>query len=132
MSQSIQSVLLKVRELSFPGASFLALFLVFCILPAPGKSGSKTAQPKSLSGYLIDLTCARERVEEGTELGPKHTRKCLQMPACDRSGFGILTADNHLVRFDAQGNMKARKVIGGTKKTSGIRVRVTGEINNDV
>jgi hypothetical protein len=126
-----------MRDLFFHRCSFIVPLLLFCWLPAHGlpahgKGGAKLAHQQTVSGYLIDLTCARERVQEGNELGPKHTRKCLQMPLCDRSGFGILTEGNHLLRFDANGNTKTRKLIEALQKNSEIHARVKGTINEDV
>lgn len=137
MSEHDPNVLLKIqigfemRELFLRRYIFIALMLLICWLPAHGKGGSKPDSQQTISGYLIDLTCARERVQEGYELGPKHTRKCLQMPLCDRSGFGILAEGNHLLKFDANGNAKARKLIEALRKNSEIRVRAKGMINED-
>ena len=61
-----------------------------------------------------------------------HTRQCLLMPACQRSGYGVLTYDTtKFLSFDAAGNQKALALIEATKKQDDMRVEVTGEIQGD-
>src|SRR5262249_53449144 len=83
-------------------------------------------------GYLIDITCARERKDKESSLGEDHTKKCLQMPVCDRSGFGILTDANQLLRFDEDGNRRARKLLEGTRRENKLRCVAWGRRSNDL
>lgn len=91
---------------------------------------SAFAADTTVKGYLVDLSCA---AEEGQKpgFGTKHTRDCLQMDDCQKSGYGVLTADNKVVKFDSAGNAKAKKFIAETKKPKDIRVNVTGAVSGD-
>lgn len=107
----------------------LLVLLSFC---NPVVANPPRAASKSWSGYLIDLACARERKDEEPDLGQKHTKKCMQMPACDRSGFGLLTDANDLLPFDENGNTKVRALLQQTNQTGHLRVVVQGTKTNDV
>ena len=61
-----------------------------------------------------------------------HTRQCLLMPACRRSGYGVFTYETtRYLGFDAAGNQKALALIEASKKSEDFRVEVTGEIQGD-
>jgi hypothetical protein len=91
-----------------------------------------SATPQSWSGYLLDGECARERKATETDLGRKHTTQCLQMPACERSGYGLLTGSNEYLRFDENGNRKVRELIGKAGIQSNWRVVVQGKRADDI
>ena len=113
----------------------LAVFtFTFILLLTPGWSvgQAKESRPTTFRGYLIDLACARERKEEEADLGQKHTRKCMGMPICDRSGFGILMDANELLRFDEDGNRKVRALLARTSQDNNLRVVVHGKKTSDV
>jgi hypothetical protein len=99
---------------------------VFLILLVATALGSFAADA-TVKGYLVDMQCARE---EGSrpDFGIKHSKECLQMPECVNSGYGILTDDKKVIRFDASGNEQAKKFIADLKKTTDIKVTVTGTI----
>ncbi len=89
--------------------------------------------PRSWSGYLLDGECARERKARETDLGPKHTTSCLQMPACDRSGYGLLLAgSNEYLRFDENGNRQVRQLVWKARIQSNWRIVVQGKRSDDV
>jgi hypothetical protein len=56
---------------------------------------------------------------------------CLQMPECQKSGYGGLTEDKKVIRFDAASNEKAQKFIADLSKDKDIKVTVTGTMNGD-
>ena len=110
----------------------LAILVLMCLLDSSGfGKGAKPVAP-SWTGYLIDLTCARERQPKEVDLGEKHTKKCMQMPDCDRSGFGLLTDKNELLVFDEEGNRKVRLLLQQTKQENHLRALVRGTKSNDV
>lgn len=88
---------------------------------------SSFAADTSVNGYLVDMACGRE---EGSrpDFGVKHSKMCLQMPECAASGYGILTEDKKVIRFDAAGNEQAKKFIADVKRTTDIKVTVTGTV----
>lgn len=100
----------------------IVLFAAFSI--------SAFAAETTVKGYLVDLSCAKE---EGSKpgFGAKHDKDCLQMPDCEKSGYGVLTADKKVVRFDTSGNEQAKKFIAASKKTKDFRVNVTGDVKGD-
>src|SRR6266571_2280539 len=71
----------------------------------------RASDHQSWSGYLIDVACATDRKNNLSKLGPEHTRKCLQMPACQNSGYALLTEELQVLRFDHRGNDLARKLL---------------------
>lgn len=110
----------------------LAMLVLMLLLGSNGfGKGTRSAAP-SWTGYLIDLSCARERQPKETDLGEKHTKKCMQMPDCDRSGFGLLTDKSELLVFDEEGNRKVRLLLQQTKQDSHLRAVVRGTKSNDV
>src|SRR4051812_48674428 len=106
-SFSRRPVLLKQRL-------FVFISLMAFILPATGAFAAAASKKVSLEGTLVDVACATERAGDLEALGIKHTKKCLQMPDCDKSGFAVLTADDKVIPFDAAGNDLARKLIAQT------------------
>lgn len=88
------------------------------------------AADTTVKGTLVDLACAREDGAK-PDFGAKHSKDCLQMPDCEKSGYGLMTADKKVIRFDAAGNAQAKKFIADMKKTKDIRVEVTGAVTGD-
>jgi len=92
-----------------------------------------------LQGVLIDQQCSsraesrvvsdpQPHIEGGMLWAYTHTKSCLLMPACQRSGYGIFTYESdEFVPFDAAGNAKARAFLQTLKKDDDVRVEVTGQ-----
>ena len=91
---------------------------------------SSFAADTVVQGYLVDLSCA---AEEGQKpgFGAKHSKDCLQMDECIKSGYGVLTDDKKVIKFDQASNTQAKKFIDDLKKTKDIRVNVTGTVKGD-
>jgi hypothetical protein len=91
---------------------------------------SALAADTTVKGYLVDIACG---TEEGSrpDFGIKHTTACLKMPDCAQSGYGVLTADKKVIKFDAAGNEQAKKFIADLKKSDDIKVSVTGAVKGD-
>ena len=53
---------------------------------------SAFAADTTVKGYLVDLACAKEEGRKRTSAA-KHTKGCLQMDDCEKSGYGVLTDD---------------------------------------
>ena len=88
------------------------------------------AADSAVKGYLVDLSCA---AEEGTNpgFGVKHSKGCLQMEDCEKSGYGVLTDDKKVIRFDKAGNAEAKKFITALTKKNDIKVTVTGTVKGE-
>jgi hypothetical protein len=90
--------------------------------------GAKTRSQESVRGYLVDTICVREEAAQLAELGLKHTRKCLAMPACRESGYALLlSSNNNVLHFDKRGNDLAARLVNGHRAESGWLLRATGK-----
>lgn len=119
----------------FAAASALACTLVL--------SAQTSTSSGTIKGILLDKECspnAEARMvstptphfEGGTVWAYTHTRKCLLMPACQRSGYGMLSLDTYkYLSFDAAGNQKAAAAIAASKKEDDILIEVTGQVSGD-
>ena len=101
------------------------------------------AKSTTLQGVLIDKECSARaetrmvsgsnpHLEGGMLWAYTHDRKCLLMPACQRSGYGVFTFEStKFLPFDPAGNQKALVLIQAGKKQDDMRVEVVGEIDGD-
>jgi hypothetical protein len=74
---------------------------------------------------VIDVACSKKAAADGDA----HTKACAL--ACEKSGFGIVTADKKFLKFDADGNAKIMEQLKSTDKTDHLRVNVTGDVQGD-
>jgi hypothetical protein len=88
------------------------------------------AADTTVKGYLVDLSCAKEEGQKAG-FGAKHTKGCLQMDDCEKSGYGVMTDDKKVIRFDKAGNEEAKKFIAALTKKSDIKVAVDGAVNGE-
>jgi hypothetical protein len=91
---------------------------------------SAFAADTTVKGYLVDLACAAEDGQK-PGFGANHAKDCLQMPDCVKSGYGVLTDDKKVIKFDKAGNQQAKKFIAGITKSNDIKVTVTGTTTGD-
>jgi hypothetical protein len=100
----------------------------FILILFAAMSISAFAADTTVKGYLVDLACATSPDGQEANFGTNHTKECLQMPDCVKGGYGILTPDKKIVRFDTAGNDQAKKFIADLKKEKDVRVTVTGAV----
>lgn len=127
---------MKIRRLFILVCFALGIGLVL------GATGSAVAS-STVQGVLIDKDCSLKaetrivsfpspHLEGGMLWAYTHTRQCLLMPYCRRSGYGVYTYETtKYLSFDAAGNRKALALIESSKKPEDMRVEVTGEIEGD-
>src|ERR1700733_11273337 len=99
------------------------------------------AHAEEIKGILMDQMCSgkadlRISGASGTLVGGRivaeaHTRECLLMPECQKSGYGVYTSDNKFLKFDEAGNRKAIALIKASKKLDDFEVEVVGEVKGD-
>ena len=99
------------------------------------------AQAEEIKGILMDQMCSGKadlRISGATGLlvggrivAEAHTRECLLMPECQKSGYGVYTSDNKFLKFDEAGNRKALAAIKASSKLDDFEVEVTGEVKGD-
>ncbi len=95
----------------------LALTLLVLLTALPGAAATETWKKVS----IVDSNCAG-KVKADPD---KHTTKCALQ--CEKSGYGILTADGAFIKFDDSGNQKVVAALKATKKTDHLRATVVGE-----
>lgn len=89
--------------------------------------GKESAPGKEVvRGYLVDLVCVREEAGKIPDLGPNHTRKCLQMPACVQGGYAVLLPSNQVLAFDQHGNELAQKWLASRHQEKRIVIKAIG------
>jgi hypothetical protein len=99
------------------------------------------ANASDIKGVLIDEKCSGKAdlrisgasglLEGGRIVAEAHTRECLLMPECEKSGYGIYTSDNKFLKFDEAGNRKAAALIKASKKLDDFEIEVVGEVKGD-
>jgi hypothetical protein len=99
------------------------------------------AHAEEIKGIIMDQMCSgkadlRISGASGTLVGGRivaeaHTRECLQMPECQKSGYGVYTSDNKFLKFDEAGNRKALAAIKASTRLDNFEVEVTGEVKGD-
>jgi hypothetical protein len=92
-----------------------------------GDAGKKV----KLQGHLVDIQCSVNEKEEPEYMRTKHSRSCFQMPACEKAGYALLTPDDKIIRFDAAGNERAKKLIAEAKTDKDWRIKVQGRLDGD-
>jgi hypothetical protein len=99
------------------------------------------AHAEEIEGILMDQMCSGKadlRISGATGLlaggrivAEAHTRECLLMPECQKSGYGVYMSDNKFLKFDEAGNRKALAVVKASSKLDDFEVEVTGEVKGD-
>jgi hypothetical protein len=86
------------------------------------------ASAAEIEGYVVDVACSADTVKGGQKAAMEHDKDCALMAPCIKSGYGVLTADNKFIRFDAVGSSKALAAIKATDKKDNLKVKVVGEL----
>ena len=89
------------------------------------------ASAAQVNGILIDKMCSAKATSGGQKAAMAHDTECAKAPACEKSGYGVFTADNKWLAFDDAGNKKAVAALKGTKKKDDLKVQVSGDVQGD-
>jgi hypothetical protein len=100
----------------------LLSILAVGLLASPALAAPKTFKNVS----VIDVSCSLKQADNADA----HTRECAL--TCQKSGFGILTADKTFIKFDADGNAKILEQLKSSKKVDHLRVNVTGDVQGGI
>lgn len=84
-----------------------------------------------VQGVLMDKMCSAKAVATGQRAATEHTRKCALMPPCQKSGYGVFTADGKFLTFDDTGNAQALAALQKSKKKDDLKVMVNGDVKGD-
>jgi hypothetical protein len=98
--------------------SLLAL-AAFCAAPAFAAAESFKDVP------VVDVNCSKKVAASPDS----HTRECALK--CAGSGFGIVTKDQHFLKFDAAGNKRITEELKSSRKKDHLRVDVDGTLKGD-
>lgn len=109
----------------------LKAFLVVIVLSTFVGQAAAKGKKKTLDGYLVDISCVNERSNELSTLGIVHTKQCLEMGPCSRSGYALLTRDRKVIKFDPAGNQQASKLIAASDQKNDFRIKVSGRVDGD-
>jgi len=75
--------------------------------------------------------CSMKAVKDGQKAATMHTRQCAMMPDCEKSGYGVFTADNKYLVFGSSGSEQAAAALKSSKKKDNMKVKVSGEVTGD-
>jgi hypothetical protein len=92
------------------------------VLPLTALLFSTLALAESWTGTVVDIACAKKDLAS-------HTRTCAI--SCARTGYGLVTADGTLRKFDEKGNTKALAALKESTKDKDLKATVTGKIAGD-
>jgi hypothetical protein len=96
-----------------------------------GALAADSGKKVKIKGHLVDVQCSIEEKEDPAVMRTTHSRSCFQMPACEKSGYALLTEDDKVLRFDATGNERAKKLVAEAKKDKDYRVTVRGKLDGE-
>jgi len=86
------------------------------------------ASAAEIKGTLIDKMCSVKALKGGQAAAKEHDRACAMMPPCEKSGYGVFTADNRFLVFNAAGNTKAMEALKASSKKDDLKVTIVGAI----
>jgi hypothetical protein len=109
---------------------------VLCLLALDSQGAernTKMGTQESVRGYLVDTVCVKEEAAQLSQLGVKHTKKCLEMPACRESGYALLlrSHNNDVLHLDKRGNELAARLVNERRMESGWLLQATGKRTGD-
>ena len=81
-----------------------------------------------VTGYVVDNMCAGMHGSE--EEAQKHPNACALMPACEKSGFAVVSGEK-TYKLDEQGNKLAAEALKAAKTKKGLKVEVEGTLEGD-
>ena len=90
-----------------------------------------SASAAQIQGVLMDKMCSADAVKKGQKFAMAHDTKCALEAPCQKTGYGVFTADNKFLMLDAAGNAKAVAALKSTKKIDNLQVTVEGDVQGD-
>lgn len=104
------------------------LLVVVCLLGGGSVSYAFSHGKRvHLRGHLIDMSCWNDHDgKDDQKMLREHTKNCLQMPDCIKSGYAIVTADGKVYPMDAASNASTTQWIAATQRDDNWLVEVKG------
>src|ERR1700730_8273130 len=97
---------------------FASVCVLFGLCAMPALAGIETY----INVPVVDVNCSQKTAADPDS----HTRACALK--CEASGFGILTKDNRVLKFDAQENHNIVEALKASDKKDHLRVNVSGDV----
>lgn len=108
------------------------MLALLCSVPTIAADNKSGVGEQTISGHLVDIACAAQNsARPDPKFGATHDKSCLQMDDCAKSGYGVLTSDNKVIKFDAKGNEQAKKFLQTTNKEKDWKVTVSGPVTGN-
>ncbi len=106
--------------------------LVVVLALMAGALIARAQEPTTLTGYMIDNSCAANHATDKTFATwvKTHGTSCAMMDACEKSGYAVFAGDK-LYKFDDAGNTSASELLKSTKSKKGLHVKVEGTVDGD-
>jgi hypothetical protein len=86
---------------------------------------------ENVEGYLVDKMCSAKILKGGADAAKAHSKDCALAPNCKASGFGVLTSEGKFLKFDADGDRMAEKMIGFASGKDNLKATVNGKVDGD-
>lgn len=108
----------------------VAVLIAICILCAGSVSHAASKGKRiHLRGHLIDNACWSENDhKDDQKFLREHSKDCLQMPDCIKSGYSIVTAQGKVYPMDTASNASTTAWIEATKRDDNFLVDVKGHL----
>jgi hypothetical protein len=107
----------------------LAIIAAIVYFQIDTNNTENTNKTLTYQGYLIDEHCIANKK------GQEETVKCLQMPVCEKSGYGIaIDTDGEkekFIKFDENGHKLAKELVDNSSKDKLNKITVKGHYENE-
>ncbi len=109
---------------------YAVLLAVVCLLcTASASHASAHGKRVHLRGHLIDMSCWNDHDgKDDQKMLREHTKNCLQMPDCIKSGYAIVTSEGKVYPMDAASNASTTQWIAATQRDDNWLVEVKGHL----
>lgn len=97
------------------------LLLIGAAVAMPAIAGTETFKNVS----VIDVACSQKAAANPDA----HTRECAL--ECEKTGYGVITADKQYLKFDAAGNDQITAELKKSTAKDHLRVDVTGDVDGN-
>lgn len=121
---------LKMRTLPNRFFALILAIAVICMFGLPARASESHGKKVHLHGTLIDMTCWNSRQGDTATFLHEHSKACLQMPDCVRSGYAVVTPDGKVYKLDAASNEVATQWIAATQHDADWQVDVKGRVSD--
>lgn len=89
------------------------------------------AEREQLEGFVVDQACLRKYPQsELLARGREHSKECALMGHCVESGYGLVDEEGRPSLLEPSSTPEVVQAIRGSRRSRGIRMRVTREMRD--